>query len=103
MKCVIKADLMRSTTSFFTISDFGENDMKNAGKKFEQLWKPSAEKQDLFILRLNYTDMSFNSFETVVFLFESISTNLNPPYIPSSFPMNLSLKYKCPEYSPPNG
>ena len=51
---------MRSTTSFFTISDFGENDMKNAGKKFEQLWKQSAEKQDLFILRLNDTDMSFN-------------------------------------------
>ena len=34
--------------------------MKNAGKKFEQLWKQSAEKQDLFILRLNDTDMSFN-------------------------------------------
>ena len=51
---------MRSTTSFFTISDFGENDMKNAGKKFEQLWKQSAEKQDLFILRLNDSDMSFN-------------------------------------------
>ena len=34
--------------------------MKNAGKKFEQLWKQSAEKQDLFILRLNDSDMSFN-------------------------------------------
>lgn len=51
---------MRSTTSFFTISNFGENNMKNAGKKFEQLWKQSAEKQDLFILRLNDSDMSFN-------------------------------------------
>lgn len=34
--------------------------MKNAGKKFEQLWKQSAEKQGLFILRLNDSDMSFN-------------------------------------------
>ena len=45
---------------FFYNFRFWGNDMKNAGKKFEQLWKQSAEKQDLFILRLNDSDMSFN-------------------------------------------
>lgn len=51
---------MRSTTSFFTISNFEEVYMQNAGKRFEQLWKQSAEKQNLFILRLNDSDLSFN-------------------------------------------
>lgn len=51
---------MRSTTSFFTISNFGENDMKNAGKKFEQNFKQSCEKDSVFCLRLTDSDLSFN-------------------------------------------
>ena len=36
-------------------------------------------------------------------MFDNISKRRSPAYNPESMPKNLSLKYTCPDNSPPNG
>ena len=78
--------------------DIGDGVIKkkgtNLGKKFERNFKESALKQDLFILRLNDTDLSFNYANNSRF------TPTNPADFLSFYEGNLFLlEMKSTEYS----